>query len=239
MIEPMIQHLSARDDLTELDVQLLRSLPLHVRSYDKGHELVQAQSWPKESCLLVEGIAGRELSKADGTRQISALHFAGEIVDAPSFILKQIDHSVVTLTRCKAAFIPHGEIKRITEASPHLARLLWLGTVVDGSIQRAWIAALGRSDALARLSHVLCEIYLRMRMVGQASGDRFEFGLSQAQLADCLGMSPVHINRSMRELRARGLVDWESHEVVIHDWAELVRTAQFDGTYLNLIKLPR
>lgn len=239
MIEPLIRQLSIRDDLTEDDLALLRSLPVQSRPIGRGREMVAAHSWPGESCLLLEGVAGREMIRAGGGRQISALHFAGEFVDVHSIVLKQIDHSVVAMTDCRVAFIPHKELSRILTASPHLTRLFWLNTAIDGAIERAWIACMGRSSALEHLAHNFCEIFLRLRVIGLAEGQRFGFKLTQAELADCLGLSAVHINRSLQELRSRNLLDWDSQEIVIHNWDALVKLADFNGTYLNLIKLAR
>jgi CRP-like cAMP-binding protein len=239
MIEPLIRFMLARDDLSAEEIDLLRSMRIRAKPVLKGQDMVEAHSWPQESCLLLDGIAGREMQKADGSRQISAIHFSGDLVDGHAYVLKQIDHSIVAMTDCTVGFIPHTELRRITEACPHLTRMLWLGTAIDGAIQRAWIACMGRSQATEHLAHFICETYLRLRAAGLADDYRMRLHLTQSQIADCMGISTVHINRSLRELRGTELVSWEQHEVVIHNWEGLVRYASFDGTYLNFVKVAR
>ncbi|SIR18529.1 cAMP-binding domain of CRP or a regulatory subunit of cAMP-dependent protein kinases [Bosea sp. TND4EK4] len=189
-----------------------------------------------ESCLLVDGIAARETVSREGKRQLSALHFAGDFVDLHGFVLKEIDHGVTALTDCTAVFVPHTEITRVIGQSPALGRALWMLTAVDAAIQRAWIACLGRSPALTHLAHLLCEIYLRLHLVDLAWGYRFSLAITQVELADALGLSPVHMNRTIQELRATGLVSWNGFDVAIQSWDGLLALAEFDGTYLNLVQ---
>ena len=127
----------------------------------------------------------------------------------------------------------------MTRTSYHLARLLWLSTVVDGAIQRAWISCFGRRTAEKHLAHVICELYLRMEIVGAASENHFDFPVTQAVLSDVLGLSTVHVNRIIQELRASGLIHWERGKVRILDFERLARLAEFDPTYLSLRVEPR
>jgi CRP-like cAMP-binding protein len=231
--------LSRRDILSSQERDLLLALPRRTRSFRRGEMIVEEHSKPTESCLLTAGFVGRVSRLAKGTQQITALHIPGDFVDLHAFLLKVLDHGIVAVSECKVAFVPHQDLLLLTEKSPHLGRLLWLSTVVDGSIHRAWITSLGRRSALEGLAHLICEIYARLEAVDLATDHAFEFPAIQAELSDMLGISAVHVNRSMQELRSTGLISWGGGKVRIHDYANLVELADFDPTYLNLINQPR
>jgi CRP-like cAMP-binding protein len=231
---PLLQSLKARAVLTADQEALLLSMRRYERFYRRGAPIIMSRSSLSESCVLVDGIAARETINGDGKRQFSALHFAGDFVDLHGFILKEIDHGVTALSECTALFVPHAELARVIEQSPALGRALWMLTAVDAAIQRAWIACLGRSRALAHLAHLLCEIYLRLRLIGRAESYRFSLAITQVEMADALGLSPVHMNRTVQELRSTGLVTWEGFDIAIQSWDGLLTLAEFDGTYLNL-----
>lgn len=238
-LRPFIRTLERRDRLSLDELALLSSAQLRVQGFRRGQEIVRAKTQPGESCLMVQGISGREMVTAEGKRQISALHVAGDFVDLHSFVLKRMDHAVVALTEVTAIFVPHAEIRRIIDASPHLGRLFWLMTTIDGAIQRAWIACLGRSTAMQHMAHLFCELWTRMEIVGLVSGHSFSFRLTQAELADVVGLSAVHVNRTLQELRGLGVVDWNGEQVEIIDFDRLVALGDFDKTYLNLTQEPR
>ncbi len=235
----LISALAGRDRLTENDRALILGLPHRRRLFPKGAQLVVEHSRPTESCLITGGIAAREVFLSDGSRQISAMHVPGDFVDLHAFLLKLMDHSVVALTECEAIFVPHGELLRISEQSPHLTRLFWLSTVIDGAIQRAWIASMGRRSPLAHISHLLCEMYLRLGVAGLVENDTFELPLPQPDLADMLGLSIVHVSRTLKELRQLNFFTWEGGRVHMRDYKRLAELADFDPTYLNLIQEPR
>lgn len=235
----LIKALAGRDRLTQTETALIEGLPYRRRSFPKGSQLVAEHSRPTESCLVITGITAREVFLADGSRQISAMHVPGDFVDLHAFLLRVMDHSVVALTECEAIFVPHVELLRISEQSPHLTRLLWLSTLIDGAIQRAWIASMGRRSPLAHIGHLLCEMYLRLRVTGLVEGDTFEFPISQADLADIMGLSIVHVSRTLKALRKTNFVEWDGGQVRMLDYSRLAKLADFDPTYLNLLQEPR
>lgn len=238
-LQALVTSLSLRDEIDPEEAALLDGLSFRRRQLRKGEELVAQHSRPTESCVVLSGVTAREVLLDDGKRQITALHIPGDFVDLHAFLLKVMDHSVVALNDCEAAYVPHRDLLRVMERSPHLGRLLWLSTVVDGAIQRAWITSAGRRSATAHFGHLICELYLRLEAVGLASEGRFEFPVPQNELADALGFSLVHVNRTLQDLRATGLVSWKGSAVGILDFDGLARMSQFDPTYLNLIRMPR
>ena len=212
-----------------LDVMLERT-----REFSSGEDLVREGDKPTNSILLLGGFAARYTLVDDGRRQIMAIHVIGDFVDLHSFVLKTMDHSVGALTRCRVALVPHEFLNGITERLPHLTRLLWLDTLVDAATHREWIVGMGRRSALEQLAHLVCELFVRLEVLGQVEGGSFDLPLTQTDLGDALGLSLVHINRTVRELREAELVTWRGSRVTIHNWTKLASLAQFDPTYLHL-----
>ena len=210
-----------------------------VRVVGSDEDIVREGDRPTECSLLLEGWAARYKVLAQGKRQITALHVAGDFVDLHSFLLKTLDHSILALTPCRIAAVPHAALQRITESSPHVTRLLWLNTLIDGAIHREWVTAIGRRSAAAHMAHLICELFHRLEVVGHTDGQSFRLPLTQAELGDTLGLSTVHVNRIVQELRGEGLITWRGERLTINDYQRLKALAEFDATYLNLQGEPR
>jgi CRP-like cAMP-binding protein len=238
-VSSLFKVLERRDDLSDDEKAVLAEGPWRVRDYAPGDEIVAEHSEPKESCLILSGITGRTVSFPDGRRQITAFHITGDFVDLHAMMLKVMDHNVVAFTSAKMAFIGHEVLRRISETQPHLLRLLSTIVAIDGAAQRVWIACLGRRSAEAHLAHLICEMFVRLEIVGLTSEWSFEFPVTQSMLADAVGLSVVHVNRTLMDLRRSGMVTWERQTVTIKDWQRLNRLAEFDPTFLNLRKQPR
>ncbi len=202
-------------------------------------DMVREGDRPADSKLLLEGFVARYKILHNGKRQITAIHVPGDFVDLHSFTLKTMDHAILALSPCKVAVVPHEVLHGITEEHAHLTRMLWLNTTMDGALHRQWLVILGRQDARGKLAHLICEMYLRLEVVGETEGYRFRLPITQAELGDALGLSTVHINRTLQELRGDGLVTWERSAVEILDWERLKAVARFDSAYLNLEHQPR
>lgn len=239
LMKPLLLSLQRRDEVSEEERALLENLPATSRSYRKNEEIVSEHSEPTESCLITRGFAGRSVYVESGKRQLTAVHITGDFVDLHGMLLKVMDHSVVALSECDVVFVPHRAIVELMNRSPHLGRLLWLLTVVDGAIQRAWMAGLGRRSPIGHLSHLICELYTRLEIVGLAGNNVLELPLTQGEIADLLGLSIVHVNRTIQDLRSTGVVSWRGGTITIVDQARLTALADFDPTYLNLRKQPR
>jgi CRP-like cAMP-binding protein len=146
-----------------------------------------------------------------------------------------MDHDVVSLTPCRIATIPHERLRDITDRFPHLSRVLWLTTLIEGAVHREWLVAMGRRTTLAHMTHLICELFIRLQAVGLTRGQSFDLPMTQEELGDTLGFSNVHVNRVLKALREEDQVDWTARQtVIIKDWDGLVCVAEFDPTYLNL-----
>jgi CRP-like cAMP-binding protein len=194
---------------------------------------------PGYCTLLLSGFMGRVKDLRDGGRQINALHLPGDFLDLHSLPLKRLDHDIISITASKILIAPHDRLRRVTERLPHLTRLLWLVSALDSAVHREWALSLGRRAAIARVAHLLCELQLRLQVVGMAEGDSYDLPLTQTEMSECLGLTPVHVNRTLRALRELKLADVHNKRVTLHDQPGLARIAEFDPSYLLLDRQPR
>ncbi|MFC5036520.1 Crp/Fnr family transcriptional regulator [Tianweitania sediminis] len=238
-VNPLIRALEQYDVLSDEERDALRALPLRTRLLQKNEEIIREGDRPTHSCLLVAGFAARTQNLEDGKRQITNLHAPGDFVDLHSLLLKRMDHNVIAFSDCEVAFIPHGALRELIDRHNHLSRLLWVTTLVDAAIDRAWITCLGRRPAIDHLAHFICELFTRLKGRGLNDGNSILFGATQVELGDILGMSTVHVNRTIQDLRKLGLIDWEAGRVTIRDFDRLADRAGFDPAYLNQWVEPR
>lgn len=239
MLERLFLKLRQRDQLAEFEQDALLGAVSEVREGEDGETLVHAGDALTTSTVLLEGIVGRVRDLADGRRQIIELHIPGDFYDLHAFLLKKLEHDVEALTPVKFAVVPHDRLKLITERWPHLSRMLWTSTLLDAAIQREKILSIGRRSAIARLAHLLCELHVRFKVVELTDGDSYPLPLTQSQLADAAGLTQVHVNRTLKELRDRGIVTVRGGTVAIKDRRALVDIAEFTDDYLYLEHLPR
>lgn len=239
MIESYLLKLRRRDDVDSAEEAAIRAMMGEARQVAADQTVIRAGAELTESLLLVDGWLARARDLAGGQRQITELHVPGDFADLHSFTLKKLEHNVVSLAPCTIIAVPHENLRKICQEHPHLTRLFWFSTNLDAAIHREWMVSLGRRPALARTAHLFCEIFERLNVIGRTSGDSYAFPLTQAELSECLGLTPVHINRTLQELRARKLVVFENRQVTLLDPAGLREAAEFDPAYLYLEKRPR
>ena len=238
-LDDLFDKLACRDALAEDERLALLDRMEPGAHYRAGSDLVREGDRPNRSTLLVSGLATRYRVLSHGQRQITAIHIPGDFVDLHSLLIKTMDHSVGALTDCDVVVFPHTRLVEITERYPHLTRLLWLSTLLDGAIHREWLVAMGRRPSAQQMAHLICEFYLRLSVVHRVEDMTFTLPLTQIELGDVLGMSAVHVNRVLQGLRAENLFTWEGQTIRILDWPALQRRAEFDPTYLHLVRQPR
>ncbi|PDQ18362.1 Crp/Fnr family transcriptional regulator [Mesorhizobium sanjuanii] len=239
MLESLYLNLGQHDALSEGEQALLASAMSTEKYFATGDDIVSEGSRPIYSTLIVDGLAARYKVLEDGGRQFTSLQVPGDFVDLHAFLLKTMDHGIIALSPCHVIAAEHSKLRTITEQAPHLTRLLWLDTLVDGAIHREWIVAMGRRSKISHLAHLICELFIRLQVVKRTAGMSFLLPLSQAELADVLGLSVVHMNRVIGTLRKIGVIGWANHKVTILDWQRLVEIAEFDPTYLSMNREPR
>jgi len=196
--------------------------------------IVKADQLLDHSTLLLEGFMCRYIDDVKGLRQLVAIHVPGDFVDLHGYPLKRLDHNVASLTQANTATIPHSAFDEISEELPNLSRKLWFATLLDAAIHRAWLFRLGRLDALGRVAHFLSETNVRLMAVDLSDGHQYACGITQYDLAEICGLTSVHVNRVMRQLREEQLCVFRSGVVEIPDPQRLARRGQFDPSYLYM-----
>jgi CRP-like cAMP-binding protein len=194
--------------------------------------IVHRNELVSESTYLISGYICRYMDDRDGHRQLVALHVPGDFVDLHAFPMKRLDHDVATLGPVEIGVFEHDALVRLCSDRPHLMRMLWYSTLLDAAMHREWIFRLGRLGAAGRIAHFFCELAARLDMVGLSDGDRFSLPLTQADLAEATGLTGVHVNRTLRQLRESGLLSYRSGEVEILSHGKLRKLAEFEPEYL-------
>jgi CRP-like cAMP-binding protein len=238
LIDVHLRKLRHRHPLSAEEESFVRSLVGEVREAAANTTIVRRGDPLRNSVLLLDGWVARQKVLPDGEAQISELHLAGDFVDLHGFTLKRLDHDLVALTRCRIGLVPHERLAAMVDNFPHLTQVYWFSTNLDAAVYREWTVSLGRRDALARTAHLFCELLVRHRVAGLAEGDTIPFPLTQERLSQCLGMTPVHCNRVLQELRSRGAITLEGRRLTIDDPALLENIAEFEPDYLFLDPLP-
>lgn len=237
--ESLVRKLRLRDRLGDREADVLRDAIERIEMLPAGRVLVRAGEPLTYSTLVVDGLVARFKDLKDGQRQITEVHVPGDFIDLHGFLLKRLEHNVGTLTPARLAFVPHDALKRITEQEPHLARLLWLSTLIDAAAQRERILTIGRRSALGRVAHLLCELYARLEIVERVDAASFRLPITQLDIADATGLTAVHVNRMLRQLRGEEIATFRGGVVEIHDWTRLQKVAEFTRDYLFLDHQPR
>jgi len=234
LFQPLLRKLGAFLPLDEADQAAVAALPLDVRHCLPGEALVLQGQKPDGIVLVLSGFAIRFKLLPGGRRQIVGFCLPGDLCDIRLDLVRRMDHHVAALTPLVACVIPPGALQSLMRERPRLARALLWSSFVEESIAREWIVNVGHRSALERLSHLFCELYLRLETVGLASGMTCDLPIRQSEMADTLALSAVHVNRTLMELRRGGLLSFSTRRLVIHDMPGLQATAGFDPGYLHL-----
>ena len=236
-LEPLIRRLESIAPVSDEERRAIAALPITVRDLRADQDIVRDQDRPSQCCVILEGFACRYKLLPGGRRQIVSFHIPGDIPDLQSLHLEIMDHNLGTVIASKVAFIPHETVRLFLRAHSRIADVFWRDTLIDAAVFREWVVNVGRREAYGRIAHVLCEVYVRLRAVGLANGQSYLMPVTQAELGDATGMSTVHVNRTLQELRRDGLISTPRNgQVVIESWDGLQKAGEFDQTYLHLTK---
>lgn len=230
----LVRKLSRCVVLAPDDCAALLALPHTLRTLDPSTYLLREGDPPQYCSVLVSGFAYRQKLTGEGARQIVSLHIPGEALDLQSLYLDVADHNIQTLTRAEVAMVPRTAMRELIQARPAIAHAVLVEILVEGSIAREWTLNIGRRDAQTRLAHLLCEVAVRLDSQGLAGGDGYELPMTQEQLGDALGLTAVHVNRTLKALEARGLIVRNRRHVGIPLWTPLRDVGDFTGRYLHL-----
>ena len=234
-LEPMLRKLRLWATLDDADERSLLDLPHELITIEKHRSIVTEGDEVSHCWLLLSGFCVRYKFVGDGGRQIVSIHMLGDLVDLQNALLGVADHGVQTLTECRMARIPIEAIRTLANTRAAINDALWYDTLVDGSIHREWVANVGRRDANTRVAHLLCEFALKLDAIGLGRQLNYELPMTQEQLADATGLTPVHINRVLQALAKKKLIERVgTRSVTIGSWRELAAAGDFDRSYLHL-----
>lgn len=223
--------------LTAGDRTVLAQACSHTRRVAAHRDLIRAGEKPDDLYIILEGFACRSIVDASGKVSITSYLVPGDIADQHTFILKELDHTISTLSDCVIAVLRQEEFLKLVENHARIIRALWWSTLVDDATARAWLANIGARKGPKHVAHLLCELLMRLETVGLATRDGYLLPVTQAELGQTVGLSAVHINRVLRTLRERKLVTWDAAQrILIPEPQRLKAFCGFDDNYLHLSK---
>jgi CRP-like cAMP-binding protein len=229
----LLSRLERFNTLSAVDRQRIVDLPLKLVNYPADREIISYGYSASRCTLVLDGFLYSHKAVAGSRRQITSFFVPGDVVDLPTLYLPRVDHTIATLGPAVLGFVPHAALKKVLDESSVLAQAFWLETLMQAAIFQEWVVNLGRRDAFARLAHIVCELTVRLQSVGLARDFSFSMPWTQLDVADACGISNVHANRVIQELRHLELVEWDSRRLRIRNWGALVRLADFNDDYLQ------
>lgn len=228
----LIRKLDGYATLAEEDRAALAGLMSHVRSVERYAVLVEQDCVVDHAIIVFTGLASRYKRRASGRRQILAYLIPGDLCDRGALYGYPLDHTIETLTQCQIAKVPRGHYLDLLERHPRIALALQRARLAEEATSREWMANIGMRSGPERLAHLLCELLERHGSIGQVSDDQFDLPLTQADLADTLGLSSVHVNRVLQTLRRDGLITFRGRRLRILAPRRLRELAEFEAGYL-------
>ena len=231
MANHFVQKLKNLAELNSAETEAIAALTSNPRGYASKQDMIREGDRPGPVFVILKGWACRYKILPSGTRQIMAFLLPGDACDLHVGMLAEMDHNLQALTPCEVALIPGERMEALLEDHPAVARAMYKSQLIDEGILRAWIVSMGRRSSVERVAHLMCELYLRLFSI--SSTEDVAFPISQIVLADALGMTPVHVNRILKELRVRGAMSLERGNLLVTDPLKLVQIAGFDENYLH------
>jgi len=214
--------------------EVLQDLRGRIFQAEAGTDLIARGSHADHVHLIVEGLCGRFAQFSDGERQITALHIAGDVPDLHTVAARSAAPSLQTLVTSTLIRLPVDQMAALVRSHPAIGEAFWAYSAFDAMLLERWAANLGRRTAVQRMAHLLCEMALRLEDAAHGTCRDFALPITQPQLGDALGLTPVHVNRTLKMLREQGLVTITGRRVLVHDWTRLAELGDFDPSYLLL-----
>jgi CRP-like cAMP-binding protein len=212
----------------------LLALPMHVVELEAYQDIVREGDRPSRCFALLDGFVSTYKTTLSGKRQIAAFHVPGDVPDIQSLHLKVLDNSISTIGPCRVGFVQHDAMRALFQAHPRIGAAFWRDSLIDAALCREWMLNIGRREAYPRMAHLFCELVTRLDAVGLPPDRSCPLPMTQPELGDALGITPVHVNRTLSDLRDAGLITVRSRRLTVHDWEGLAAVVEFDPTYLHL-----
>ena len=238
ILQPTVRKYERRVALDRSDRDALLNLPFELVTVEANRHFVRDGDRPRVVNLIIDGLAFRHRITVEGARQILSIHVPGDMVDVEGVLLARADHNVQALTACTVAAVARDAFITLLDDHPRIARAIWIDTLIDASIYREWIVNVGRRDSRAALCHLLCEYARRRETAGLVDPAGHVLPMTQEQLADALGITPVHVNRLLRDLDRDGMIERDRRVVRVPDRDALRKAGGFSERYLHPDQYP-
>ena len=230
----LVRRIRSITPLPDEDLRAIANLPIQAADFPEDRDVVREHDRPSKSCVILDGFAHSYKVTGEGKRQIISIFVAGDQPDLQSLHLKTMDCALSTMTPCKLGFIKHEDLDALCDSNRRIAKAFWRATLIDAAIAREWIVNVGQRSAPSRMAHLLCELFVRLRAVGLVNDMSCELPITQSEFADAMGLSNVHLNRTLQGLRSRGRVKLSGKRFEILNWQGLAEEGDFDPVYLHL-----
>ena len=232
-LQPFLDRLTNRSRLNEAEQQAILGLPTQLLQVDAHRDFVALGKVVDHVSVVAKGVVARFGQNADGERQITALHIAGDAPDLHTVVVPSDTVPLQALSKTAILRVPHVALRAVAARYPAVAEAFWRHCSIDAAITARWVVNVGRRDAKTRLSHLLCEIAVRCNADASEGEVTFPFPLTQTHLSDATGMTAVHVNRSLKALAAQGFVTLSGRMAHIPNWQRLVERGEFEASYLQ------
>ena len=237
--EMLVARLRRHSELSDGDVDALISLNGRTKSYSSG-SITSRDGGAKTDCsLLHSGVAVGHKIVGDGGRQIISMYLPGELLDFDGMFLQSLDYNIQAISDCEISLFPRDGLIAMMFERPSIGRALFRDTMIRAAISREWMTNLGRRDSRTKVAHLLCELTLRLKVIGGYDNHGFELPITQEQISDIIGVTPMHVGRVLKELSREGLIDRANRHIKVVDEEKLKLTGDFKPTYLESAALDR
>lgn len=236
-LKPFVERLASRSRLGAEEQQAMLGLPAYPVRINANRDFVGLRAKVDHANFIVSGLVGQFGQNREGIRQITAVHLPTDIVGLHSLVWPDACSALQALSLTTVLCVPHVALRAIAIRYPAIAEAFWRECAVDAAILAEWVINIGRRDAKSRIAHLLCEVVCRVESASGVISATVPFPATQAHIADMTGLTPIHVNRTLRRLREENVVDHRDQTIQILDRAGLFKTGDFDGSYLRFARI--
>jgi CRP-like cAMP-binding protein len=232
--EALCRHLSSIGELSDQDAAALIRIKGEIRRIEKGRDILSARDTPSFSVVVLKGFLCRHSWKREGTRQIHSFYIPTDAPSLETLHIDYIDNNLGAVAQSTVGIIPHREMFRLMDENPKVQALLWRETLVQAAVFREWLTRNSTLPAHSAMAHLFCEMFVRAEAAGLLLANSCEMPTTQELLANALGLTAVHVNRTLQLLRESGLIELKNGRLYVHDYDKLAEVGEFDPDYLHL-----
>lgn len=233
-IESFIQRLSSHSEIESGASNFLEELVIETREIAAGSFVIRSGGEPKYGTLLNSGVAISHKFSGNGGRQILAMFFPGEMIDFDGLLLRPIDHNVQAISKCEITTFENQRLLELLFSRPDIGKAMMREASIKSAIAREWMTNLGRRDSRTKVAHFLCELSMRMGQGDITHVSGFDLPITQEQIADVIGATPMHVGRVLRDLVEEKLIERNKKAIDILDWERLKLAGDFSPDYLRM-----